>query len=212
MAETLFGESIMKRDDARWVVIDPGHGGKDPGRLGRLDGHLFRESEVNWAVAIALATLLRARGCRVKTTRHQKEFVSPRERANFANSWAEEAQIVFVSLHCNGHGNDLAHGFEVWHFPGSVDGEALAQSVLTALRSGLDRHSRGLKPKSDWDRQQAQSLTVLTETRMPAILVEMEFLSHVDGQRFLARGDAQIALATAIADGVMGWFETERKA
>ncbi len=202
----------MKREDARWVVIDPGHGGKDPGRLGRLGDHLFRESEVNWAVAIALATLLRARGFRVRVTRHQKEFVSPRERVSFANSWAEEAKIVFVSLHCNGHGNDRAHGFEVWHFPGSVDGLALAQSVLAALASSLARRNRGLKPKSDWDRRQAQSLTVLTETRMPAILIEMEFLSHVDGQRFLARGEAQVALATAIADGVMGWFETERKA
>jgi N-acetylmuramoyl-L-alanine amidase len=200
----------MKRDDERWVVIDPGHGGKDPGRLGRIDDHLFRESEVAWSVAIALATLLRERGCRVKITRHQKEFVLPGERADFANAWTDETPIAFVSLHCNGSGNDLAHGFEVWHYPGSIDGENLAQSVLTSLESSLDRRSRGLKPKSDWDRQQASNLTVLRETRMPAILVEMEFLSHHDGQRFLAQGDAQINLATAIADGVMRWLETRK--
>lgn len=186
------------------IFVDPGHGGDDPGRIGH-HRTVLHEAEVNWSVAVALAALLQDEGYEVQFTRDQKQTVSPGARARLANR--AERDSVFVSLHCNGHWDASPEGLEVWHFPGSLKGERLARRVLESLENRIQRPSRGLKPQSAEDKKHAESFSVLASTRMPAILVEMEFLSNRDGQLFLSRGDSQVKFAAAIAAGVMRWIK-----
>ena len=187
------------------VFIDPGHGGEDPGRIGYHQMELH-EDHVNWAVGTALATILRNHEHEILFTRKQSETTPVGERASLANSFEREDSL-FLSLHCNGHWEASPKGFEVWHYPGSMRGEWLARKVLESMENKIPRPSRGLKPQSEDDHKQAKKLTVLASTKMPAILVEMEFLSNREGQRFLCRGDSQARLAEAISTGVLQWIE-----
>ena len=184
------------------IFIDPGHGGDDPGRLGHK--HLY-EADVNWSVAVALAALLNDRGMETFFTREQGETVTAGKRAQRVN--LHEGDSVFVSVHCNGHWDGAPKGFEVWHFPGSLQGERLARCVLESMESSIPRPSRGLKPQSDEDIHRAKKLSVLANTKMPAALAEMEFLSNMDGLQFLDGGANQVRLAAAIASGVEKWVQ-----
>jgi N-acetylmuramoyl-L-alanine amidase len=82
----------------------------------------------------------------------------------------------------------------VFHFPGSGAGRQLARAVLASLLAAFPRHrDRGAKPAN---------LAVLRQTRMPAILVECEFLTNPRQLRFLAQRGNQRLLAAAIVAGV----------
>ena len=84
-------------------------------------------------------------------------------------AWAVGADI-FVSIHCNASNDEAAKGTETFYFPGSETGRALArciQSELVALCRTVDRN---VKTNDEW--------TVLLETAMPAVLVELAFLTN----------------------------------
>jgi N-acetylmuramoyl-L-alanine amidase len=171
------------------VCIDPGHGGIDPGAV---NGEL-REKDVALAVAQHLEVELAARAHHVVMTRNSDVFIDLYRRAAIAN---EAGCALFVSIHCNAAPNPEAHGMEVFHFARSTRGEALAQRILRALaRRFPDHRNRGVKPAT---------FAVLRKTRMPAALVELEFLSHPAGATFLTDAANQRHLARAIAEGLSG--------
>ena len=179
------------------IMADPGHGGRDPGAIGR-DPFTVREKDVAWTVATLVRGFLPA--CTVATTRRQGEFVSLHERAKRANDFNA---VGFLSIHCNAVADPKAHGVEVWHHPSSVEGRALADCILRAMLSaplhGPALENRGLKP--------SRRLVVLKKTRMPAVLVELPFLSNAQDLTTLIEPCNQIALAQAIAEGTMNWLQ-----
>lgn len=168
------------------VVVDPGHGGPDPGE--RL--YSLREADICWELAARLAEQLVERGARVRFTRTEAEGPDASDRARRANDIDGD---LFVSVHLNAHEKGSAEGSSTYYFGGSGAGEALAdkiQSELVAL---------GLKDC----RSHARAYTVLKETRMPAVLVEPVFITNrTEAQRledphFLTRVAAAMARAIA---------------
>lgn len=179
------------------ICIDPGHGGRDPGAVG-LEPYELHEDDVAWSVSTATAAVLERLGRPHIVTRSQREYVSPGARARFAN---EQRAAAFVSVHCNAHGSPNAAGFEVLHYPGSRRGATLASAILGRLAWWVPGPNRGLKPRAN--------LSVLSKTAMPAVLVELPFISNPAELQWLANLKNQAAAGRSIAAGVDDWIRTQ---
>lgn len=174
------------------IAINPGHSGSDPGAIGRETG--IYEANIAWAVSVATAALLKGKGHEVHFTRTQEQrFPSAPFCLQRAVARANVLDVdIFVSIHCNSVLSRDPEGFEIWHYEGSKKGKELAGRILAELSSRVERPSRGLK--------ESRGLYVLRKTIMPAVLVELDFLSNPDGEAFLFEGSSQIQYAQAIAE------------
>ncbi|MEO1367708.1 MAG: N-acetylmuramoyl-L-alanine amidase [Acidobacteriota bacterium] len=171
------------------ICVDAGHGGRDPGAVG-TDPFRLLEKDVNLSVAEMLEGELEAMGHDVVMTRRQDRTLGLSARAHFANRAGAD---LFVSIHANA-GAPTVQGMEVFHFPGSEQGALLADRVLAEMLAAYPEHrNRGVKEAA---------FTVLRRTAMPAVLVELEFLTHPGQLAFLADRGSHRGLAAAIARGV----------
>ncbi|MGH7251429.1 MAG: N-acetylmuramoyl-L-alanine amidase, partial [Nitrospiraceae bacterium] len=108
------------RPEIKTIVLDPGHGGKDPGAIGRTG---IAEKDIVLKVGLKLRELITKQlGNHVLMTRHQDMFVDLEDRAKFAN--ATEADL-FISIHVNSHPQRSTKGLEVYHFGEASDQRAL---------------------------------------------------------------------------------------
>jgi N-acetylmuramoyl-L-alanine amidase len=213
---------VTRRLEIRTVVIDPGHGGADPGVAGA--GGLL-EKDVNLEVALALARDLRRRGFEVVLTREDDHHLNLAERAEIANASGGD---LFISLHCNGWFNEGARGIETYFLsPAKSDwsksvealenrghGEPedvefivwdlvqnrfisassdLAEVVQSEVTRRLGLPDRGVRQAG---------FRVLVGAWMPAVLVELGFLTHPDEARRLSDDRYQQDLASAIGEAV----------
>jgi N-acetylmuramoyl-L-alanine amidase len=169
------------------IVLDPGHGGRDPGAVGPNG---LKEAAVNLAVAKKAADMLRQAGAEVKLTRTTDVFVDLQPRCDIANSFGAD---YFVSIHCNSAGTPQAEGTETYCYKLGGQGEALAKAVQAELIAATGRADRGIKTANYY---------VLRKTNMPAVLVELAFISNPEEERLLGSPDYQEKCATAIAKGI----------
>lgn len=170
------------------ICIDAGHGGSDPGAIGR-EPFEVREKDINMGVALLLERELEKRGHWVNMTRRRDRKLSLGARARHANRLDAD---LFISIHANA-GHPSAEGMEVFHFPGSVGGRKVARSIQDQLMAAFpDHRDRGVKEAN---------FAVLRLTMMPAVLVECEFLTNPGQLEFLAHPDNQERLAAVIAEG-----------
>jgi len=167
------------------IVLDAGHGGTDPGSVhfGR------RESDDNLRMALAVGNILRARGHNVIQTRTTDIFVPLAERANIANRARADQ---FVSFHRNGAYVATANGVENWiHTNADACTTTRAQIVQNRMVESSGMRNRGLH---------RGNFAVLRLTNMPAMLIELGFMSNPEDNRLF---DANFnANATAIANGI----------
>jgi hypothetical protein len=171
------------------VKLDGGHGGSDPGASGVCG---TPEKTVNLIVAKLVAAKL-APYMEVSLTREEDVAVDLHARGPQANAWGAD---FFVSIHCNSAANLDAHGIEVFHYPTDDKGQKLAGEVLSRLVAVTGLTNRGIK---------TEEFAVLKETSMPAILIEMAFISNAAECAMLIDPVWQDKLATAIAEGCMAY-------
>lgn len=212
---------IKNAGDFRTVIIDAGHGGKDPGATNPLGA----EATYNLALARRLKGLLEAKGYKVKMIRESDRYHSLQDRVNIANSVSENA--IFISLHFNS-GSRSARGIETFTLspPGvSHYGTGLKASdaqakignehdsaniaLATALhgsvlrRLGNNTFDRGIK---------RARFSVLSGVRHPAVLFEGGFMSHPYEARLIANESFQAAIAAGIVDAITRYrFAVGRK-
>jgi len=180
------------------IVIDPGHGGSDPGAIGPAG---TREKDITLAVSSRLAALMVGGGHEIILTRNGDTFVSLAARASLANSRKADA---FISIHCNAAVSRQAHGFEAWTSRGQTRADSLASRIVSAW--SIEFPDQNIR--SDWgdgDSDKESGFYVLRKTLMPAVLLEMQFISHPQWERWLQDKINQHRMATAIAAGVMAW-------
>lgn len=214
----------------RLIVIDPGHGGKDPGATG-VRG--TREKDVNLAAALELSRVLKERGdFDVHLTREEDVFLPLSERSEIANS--RDADL-FVSLHCNAAGNKRESGFEVYSVSETASdpaAEALAASenavlelegknpqdemakmiLLAMTKTEMINESvafaalaaRTIGKRVDIEARGAKQagFYVLRGTHAPAILVEMAFVSHAKDEAKLTSRRFRRTMAEGVAAGI----------
>lgn len=210
------------------VVVDPGHGGGDPGALG-VDG--LREKDVNLGIARALATQLRARGFDVVLTREDDRALTLEERSAIAESAGGD---VFVSIHANASRRKEARGIEVYtldanHERHSLDVAARENGVpaarLDALQRALARiridqvgnhserladlvHDQVIRGARSRDASlpdlgvKKGPFYVLFMSSMSAVLVETGFVTNRHDAKLLKSAPYQRLLAERIAIGV----------
>ena len=182
------------------ILIDPGHGGSDPGAIvpqtaGALAG--LKEKELNLEISLKLWRLLWEKGFLVSLTRMSdidKSLAQRCEQANRLNAG------FFISIHCNASTNPEAEGIEAFHFPGSGLGKSWAEKIINSL-SALGRKIRGVKPADFY---------VLKHTRGPAVLVECGFLTNPQEANWLKKSTEQIAqsLCQGIESGFKEFFSS----
>ena len=171
--------------------IDPGHGGSDPGAVGR-EPVVLEEKLVNLLVSQFLEEELEQLGHWVVMTRRRDRTLGLAPRADFANRLEANS---FVSIHANAADRHDAEGIEVFHFPASTQGRVIAESVLTSLLRRFPNHrNRGVKEAN---------FAVLRLTHMPSILDETEFLTNPTQLVFLGDPATQRGIASAIAEGLV---------
>ncbi len=146
IASTLRPE--IPRDDRAYVstiFIDPGHGGRDPGTVGRHgsgDGAFeLREKDIVLDVSLRLRDLLEQRLPErdIVLSREDDEFLSLDERTDIANQIPEEEEeiVLFVSVHANASFNTRARGFEAWYLPPDVRRQVIAPEELDESRRSI---------------------------------------------------------------------------
>jgi N-acetylmuramoyl-L-alanine amidase len=176
------------------VVIDPGHGGPDPGAVG-IGG--LRETDVVLDVSLQLAQLLQAKGVQVLLTRTSEIDVDLPPRVALANSSGAD---LFLSIHANAlsMARPDVNGIETFYFE-SGKSRALAQAVqeqMLAISPGSP--DRGARPGRFF---------VIRRTVMPAALAEMGFVTgELDAPR-LADPAFRRRMALAIARGLLGYLQ-----
>lgn len=165
------------------VILDAGHGGSDPGEVvGSV-----QEKHINLQIACKMKELLQAEGITVIMTREDDSFVSLEDRARIANG---SDAAIFVSVHCNSYDDSAAvSGFEVYYYQ-NKQAKSLAAAICSDLEATGQLRMRGVKTKE---------LYVIKNTTMPAILLEMGFLTNEAERQKLCTDEYQQMLAEVIA-------------
>jgi N-acetylmuramoyl-L-alanine amidase len=222
----------------RVVVIDPGHGGVDPGKVG-VNG--LREKDLTLRISSRLHALLRDRGYEVHMTRTTDTLIALGDRSRMANRLKDgRPTSLFVSIHANSASSSAVSGFETFFLAeartederrvAEMENAAtrfetappdVAASDMDLIFSGLrndfyqrasndlaavvQQHLAGFHPNRNRGVKQA-GFHVLVGAFMPAILVEVGFLSNPAEARLLGTPAFQERLAVAIADAVDQYF------
>ena len=220
------------------IVIDPGHGGRDPGAHGHRG---TEEKDITLKVGLKLRELLkRDPGVRVLMTRERDVFVELEDRARFANG--NEADL-FVSIHVNSHPQRSVRGIEIYHFGEAKDQRALE---LAARENGTPLSSTGM----GWEYLVADLLTtkkieaslelawttkeamithlngdyalvdhgvktapfyVLRFTSMPSILAEIAYISNATEEDLLRTGTFITRIAESLHEGVAAFLAASKQ-
>ncbi len=175
------------------VVIDPGHGGPDPGAIG-IGG--IRETDVVLEVSKIVKKLLSDKGVKASLTRKNEVDLDLPPRVSFANNTDAD---IFVSIHANasrGKRRDI-NGLETFYYRG-WRGRLLARKIQKQiLRVSPGSPDRGVKQGRFY---------VIKNTRMPAVLVEIGFLTGRLDARRLEKTTHRKRLAYAIAKGILEYL------
>jgi len=170
------------------IVIDPGHGGPDPGV--EVDG--LREADLAWDLARRLEGRMKATGMEALISRGPQQGPAEAERAAFAN---EAGANLLLSLHCDENTSPFAQGVATYHY-GTGDG---ATSTVGELLAGFIQRELAARTGLRDCRTHRKTWEILRMTRCPAIRVEIGYLSNPEDHRRL--GDA--AFRDVVAEGLL---------
>jgi N-acetylmuramoyl-L-alanine amidase len=222
----------------RVVIIDAGHGGRDPGKIA---SNGLNEKNVTLSVALKLASLLRDRGFEVHLTRSRDTLISLADRPHFANQWKKNRPAtLFVSIHANS-GVRGAEGFETYFLSeartederrvAELENSAVKYEekssrnvpeldlLLNGLRNDyyqrasndfaevVQREVAAFHPGENRGVKQA-GFRVLVGALMPAVLVEIGFMSDPQEMRLLGTSSFQDKMAYGLARSIGRFFDT----
>lgn len=177
------------------VYVDPGHGGSDPGAMSPKG---LREADVTLAIGRRVNRSLMIGEFQSMLGRTHDTTMSLRERCERATQWGAE---LFLSIHCNGAVSPDAHGFEVWTSPGKTLADTHAESIFESIQSAFPL-AKARFDLADGDHDKEARFYVLVHTPMPAVLVEVGFITHQPSADLMGDQDWLDRMARAIARGV----------
>ena len=223
------------------IVLDPGHGGRDPGNVGpgRTD-----EKDINLAITLKLAALIREKTeYEVRLTRSSDRWISLTDRAHLANQ-SPTSQTLFISIHGNAHPNSRVYGLESYIFNLQATDKFAArlakwendEEVVSPVDFIINNlHKRGIE-KYSWEAARiVQSVLVshlgarnrnrsapdkmvrrapfrvLVDTKMPALLVELGYLSNKAEYKKLSSPTYQNRVASALLKSIQQFDQATRE-
>ena len=206
------------------IVIDAGHGGMDPGAIGQLG---TKEKKINLQVSKLFYKYLKARGFEVYLTRTKDTFISLQKRCVIAN---KQNADLFLSIHCNASINKKARGFEIYFFNHVSNAKQLSNKLerfentilypsiqeVYALESSKHRFVKQSNKLAQFMQKQLQTSSsipyrsiqnarfyVLKHVQMPALLLELGFISNSKEERMLRNRTVQLRLIKHIFLGIL---------
>ena len=180
------------------IVIDPGHGGEDPGKVG-VNGAL--EKDINLQMAQKLKVKLEANGIRVQMTREDDGVPnSKKEDLKQRVSMIEKLQpALVVSIHQNSFTDETVRGAQVFYYTESKEGEAAAQIVQNCLQEFDPCNTRTIKGNTEY--------YMLKKVSAPIIIVECGFLSNAEEAESLILNEYQEEITESICAGILKWLD-----
>ena len=186
------------------IVVDAGHGGADPGKVGIND---ILEKDINLSVALLLAEKLESAGISIVLTRDADvdlaNGASNFKSADMRNRCAliTEANPIFtISIHQNSYPAENVTGAQVFYYTQSAEGKALATTLQNSLITNVDPSNRR-QPKAN------DSYYLLKKTPTPTVIVECGFLTSPSESALLVTPEYQEKLVNAICLGILEYLE-----
>ena len=191
------------------VCIDPGHGFPAAGAVGL---NLTTESFVVLEVSQLLRSMLESTGHEVLMTRTEDRDVGFTARAQMANNFGAD---VFISIHCNAFHDRTVRGVEtIYHH--SPANKAIAERVQAAVVAATGDRDRGFYSRDietrEWSRIipgraaipiDFKEITILTASAVPAVLVEIGFISNPDTEKLMQTHEWREKVARALFDSLV---------
>jgi len=190
VVETVFSQEYS-------IVLDAGHGGKDPGTEKRC-AKCADEKDIALDVVLLIGKLISENysNLEVVYTRKDDTFVSLDERVKLANGINAD---LFLSIHCNANPNTSIEGFQIHiHDHSYLKSKYFGESLENALIKKTQKASRGIFNFKDRE----SHLYVLQYTKMPSVLAEIGFLSHAEEEKFLNSYKGKAQIAQALLEGI----------
>lgn len=188
------------------VVIDPGHGGSDPGHLSHNKA-LKPEKDLNLSISLKFGKYIEENLINVEVhyTRKTDVYPSLDERVEMANNLNAD---YFISVHCNGSAKGSVYGTESHvHNWGSKKAVRLASEFEDQFENRAKRRSRGVKTGED----RGHSVQVLKYTKMTSVLVECGFVTNTSEANYLNSVYGQEIIASALYRGFRDFVKREHK-
>ena len=198
------GETVDAKQEKLCVVIDAGHGGDDPGKVG-ING--ANEKDINLEIAELVKVFLEANDITVVMTRESDEGLNDADAPNKKVQdmkrrialIEEEAPALTVSIHQNSYPEEYVHGAQVFYYSGSTQGKRLAESIQTELVGRVDPENKRQVKAND-------SYYLLKKTGIPIVIVECGFLSNGAEAEKLCSPGYQERIAWAIHIGILRYL------
>ncbi|SDI21564.1 N-acetylmuramoyl-L-alanine amidase [Desulfosporosinus hippei DSM 8344] len=187
------------------IVIDPGHGGADPG----AQNSGLKEKDINLDISLRLGKVLESKGCKVILTREtDKDYFLPgfvkgrmakRAELNQRIQIASENNAdLFISIHANSFPQRNSYGMETYYHLKSSSGKALAEVIHEQLNQVQPDNKR---------RAKAGDYYLINQAEMPSVIVEVGFISNARERKLLSSDDYRNQVANAIGTGVEKYFD-----
>lgn len=182
------------------VVIDAGHGGNDPGKIGTAGN---QEKDINLEIALKLKDSLEAEGIIVILTREtDTNLATPGATNKKTSDMANRVELInesdadcLISIHQNSYSDPSVKGAQVFYYGGSEESKKLAEALQQSLISNVDpENHRQIKEGNDY--------YILRKTTCPGVIVECGFLSCPSEESKLADGSYQQELVDAITQAI----------
>lgn len=169
------------------IVIDPGHGGKDPGAIARGGQY---EKTIDLRIAQKVAAILKQKGFKVLMTRNSDVYPELEERSAMANRAGAD---LYVAIHCDSSETRSMRGHTVYVARSASSASQTAADILDSALGATGFPSKGVR---------GADYKVLVNTYCPAILIECGYLSHSTEASLLTQAAFQDKLAKIIADSI----------
>ncbi len=185
-------EVVSPTPKGKVIIIDPGHGGTDYGAI--RDG--INEKDINLDVAKQVQSILERKGFKVKLTRTNDTYLSLEERCNITNS---SSPYLFVSIHVNSCMGTEPKGIETHYYhDNSIE---LANTIHSKMTKAIKTPNRGLFKSKFY---------VINHTSVPAVLLEIGFISNDTERAELVTKKRQRDTAEAISEGIIEYFNNHK--
>ncbi len=201
--------SDKKDADKKVILLDPGHGGIDPGKVSVTGTN---EKEINLQIAVRTKEKLEKAGYKVFMTREDDEGLYKDSDSNKKTAdmkrrclMAEECKAdILVSIHQNSYQSEGVKGAQVFYYSHSDEGEKLAKSIQKGFQTVVSSNN-GREAKAN------DSYYILLNVKCPAVIAECGFLSNYEEAQLLEKENYQEKVAEAICVGIQDYFQEKNK-
>ncbi len=204
----IFVQSYRTANEPLRIVVDAGHGGSDPGKVG-INGAL--EKDINLSIALLLKDLLEKKEIEVILTRDSDAGLysensknhKVEDMQNRCKLITETNPVFTVSIHQNSYPSEEVKGAQVFYYGQSKEGKELAEFLQSSLIERAD-------PENHRAAKANESYYLLKKTPTPTVIVECGFLSNSGEAELLLTAEYQEKLVQAIYLGILDYLESKK--